>query len=211
MDINKLTQKSQEALAEAQSIATRMGHIEVDGEHLLMALIDQPEGLVPRLLDQAGADTAALRADLERELNRRPKVSGPGATPGQVSVTRRLANLLEAAEREAKRLKDEYVSVEHLVMAIAEEGSAGAAGRMLASHGVTPGFLPGRADQGPRQPASHFSVTGRRLRGAGEVRPRPGRRGPRRQVGSGDRPRRRDPQGDSDPQPQDEEQSGTHR
>ena len=91
MDINKLTQKSQEALAEAQSIATRMGHIEVDGEHLLMALIDQPEGLVPRLLDQAGADTAALRADLERELNRRPKVSGPGAAPGQVSVTRRLA------------------------------------------------------------------------------------------------------------------------
>ena len=76
MDINKLTQKSQEALAEAQSIATRMGHIEVDGEHLLMALIDQPEGLVPRLLDQTGADTAALRADLERELNRRPKVSG---------------------------------------------------------------------------------------------------------------------------------------
>ena len=137
MDVNKLTQKSQEALAEAQSIATRMGHIEVDGEHLLMALIDQPEGLVPRLLDQTGADTAALRADLERELNRRPKVSGPGAAPGQVSVTRRLANLLEAAEREAKRLKDEYVSVEHLVIALAEEGSTSAAGRMLASNGVT--------------------------------------------------------------------------
>jgi ATP-dependent Clp protease ATP-binding subunit ClpB len=137
VDINKLTQKSQEALAEAQSIATRMGQNEVDGEHLLMALIDQPEGLVPRLLDQAGADTAALRADLERELNRRPKVSGPGAAPGQVSVTRRLANLLEAAEREAKRLKDDYVSVEHLVIVLAEEGSASAAGRILASHGVT--------------------------------------------------------------------------
>ncbi|MFL6081803.1 MAG: ATP-dependent chaperone ClpB [Mycobacterium sp.] len=137
MDINKLTQKSQEAFADAQSIGTRMGHTEVDGEHLLMALIDQPEGLVPRLLDQAGADTAALRADLERELNRRPKVSGPGATPGQVSVTRRLANLLEAAEREAKRLRDEYVSVEHLVIALAEEGSASAAGRILASHNVT--------------------------------------------------------------------------
>ncbi|WP_458319313.1 ATP-dependent chaperone ClpB [Mycolicibacterium brisbanense] len=137
MDINKLTQKSQEALTEAQSIATRMGHIEVDGEHLLLALIDQPEGLVPRLLDQTGADTPALRADLERELNRRPKVSGPGATPGQVSVTRRLANLLEAAEREAKRLKDEYVSVEHLVIALAEEGPASAAGRILASHNVT--------------------------------------------------------------------------
>src|SRR5882757_9372627 len=137
VDINKLTQKSQEALAEAQSIATRMGHMEVDGEHLLMALIDQPEGLVPRLLDQAGADTAALRADLERELNRRPKVSGPGAAPGQVSVTRRLATLLEAAEREAKRLKDEYVSVEHLVIALAEEGTSTAAGRILANNGVT--------------------------------------------------------------------------
>ena len=137
MDINKLTQKSQEALAEAQSIATRMGHVEVDGEHLLMALIDQPDGLVPRLLDHTGADTAALRNDLERELNRRPKVSGPGAAPGQVSVTRRLAGLLEAAEREAKRLKDEYVSVEHLVIALAEEGTASAAGRLLVSHNVT--------------------------------------------------------------------------
>jgi ATP-dependent Clp protease ATP-binding subunit ClpB len=114
-----------------------MGHIEVDGEHLLMALIDQPEGLVPRLLDQTGADVAQLRADLDSELNRRPKVSGPGAIPGQVSITRRLAKVLEAAEREAKRLKDDYVSVEHLVMALAEEGTSIAAGRILANHNVT--------------------------------------------------------------------------
>ena len=107
MDINRLTQKSQDALQEAQALATRMGHVEVDGEHLLLALVDQPQGLVPRLLDQAGADTEELRADLERELNRRPKVSGPGAVPGQVSITARLAKVLEAAEREAKRLKDE--------------------------------------------------------------------------------------------------------
>ena len=137
MDITKLTQKSQEALAEAQAIATRMGHVEVDGEHLLMALIEQPDGLVPRLLEQAGVDTAALRADLDRELNRRPRVSGPGAAPGQVSVTKRLASLLEAAEREATRLRDDYVSVEHLVVALAEEGSASAAGRILLAHGVT--------------------------------------------------------------------------
>ena len=137
MDVNKLTQKSQEAIQEAQSIATRMGHTEVDGEHLLMALIDQPEGLVPRLLQQMDANVAALQAELEGELNRRPKVSGPGAAPGQVSITSRLAKLLEAAEREAKRLKDEYVSVEHLVIALAEEGAATAAGRLLASHGVT--------------------------------------------------------------------------
>ncbi|HYX98515.1 MAG TPA: Clp protease N-terminal domain-containing protein, partial [Mycobacterium sp.] len=137
MDINSLTQKSQEALQDAQSIATRMGHTEVDGEHLLLALIDQADGLVPRLLDQAGADTAALRAELERELDRRPRLSGPAAAPGQVSVTQRLAKLLDAASREAKRLKDEYVSVEHLVMALAEEGKSTAAGRILAAQGVT--------------------------------------------------------------------------
>jgi ATP-dependent Clp protease ATP-binding subunit ClpB len=103
----------------------------------LLALIDQPDGLVPRLLDQTGADTAALRADLENELERRPRLSGRGTAPGQVSVTARLAKLLDAAAREAKRLKDEYVSVEHLIIALAEEGQSTAAGRILASHGVT--------------------------------------------------------------------------
>ncbi|MEV8194371.1 ATP-dependent chaperone ClpB [Rhodococcus sp. D-6] len=137
MDTGSLTEKSREALQEAQNVATRMGHTEVDGEHLLLALVDQQEGLVPRLLEQAGANVDALRSDLERELSRRPKVSGPGATPGQVTITQRLAKLLDAAEREAKRLKDSYVSVEHLVMALSEEGSTSAAGRVLTSHGVT--------------------------------------------------------------------------
>lgn len=137
MDTGSLTEKSREALQEAQNVATRMGHTEVDGEHLLLALVDQQEGLVPRLLEQAGANVDALRSDLERELSRRPKVSGPGATPGQVMITQRLAKLLDAAEREAKRLKDSYVSVEHLVMALSEEGSTSAAGRVLTSHGVT--------------------------------------------------------------------------
>ncbi|MET8796365.1 ATP-dependent chaperone ClpB [Nocardia sp. NPDC004568] len=137
MDTGSLTEKSREALQEAQNIATRMGHTEVDGEHLLLALVNQPEGLVPRLLEQAGANVDALRSDLERELSRRPKVSGPGATPGQVMITQRLAKLLDAAERESKRLRDSYVSVEHLVMALAEEGSASAAGRVLAGHGIT--------------------------------------------------------------------------
>ncbi|MYV27427.1 ATP-dependent chaperone ClpB [Rhodococcus sp. DSM 6344] len=137
MDTGSLTEKSREALQEAQNVATRMGHTEVDGEHLLLALVDQQDGLVPRLLEQAGANVEALRSDLDRELSRRPKVSGPGVTPGQVMITQRLAKLLDAAEREAKRLKDSYVSVEHLVMALSEEGSASAAGRVLASHGVT--------------------------------------------------------------------------
>lgn len=119
MDLNRLTQKSQEALHDAQTKALRFGHSEVDGEHLLLALLDQPEGLVPRLLLQSGADPDALREQLEAELSRRPSVSGPGASPGQVYITQRLSRLFDAAEREAKRLKDEYVSVEHLLIAIA--------------------------------------------------------------------------------------------
>jgi ATP-dependent Clp protease ATP-binding subunit ClpB len=137
MDMNRLTQKSQEAVQQAQAIALRYGHTEVDGEHLLLALLDQPEGLVPRLLRQFDADTNALRAAVDGDLQRRPKVTGPGAAPGQVFVTQRLARLLDAAEREAKRLKDEYVSVEHLLVALADEGTSSAAGRRLKEFGVT--------------------------------------------------------------------------
>jgi ATP-dependent Clp protease ATP-binding subunit ClpB len=137
VDLNRLTQKSQEALHDAQTKALRFGHTEVDGEHLLLALLDLPDGLVPRLLTQAGADPAALRAKVEAELGRRPRVTGPGAGPGQVMVTQRLARLLDAAEREAGRLKDEYVSVEHLLLALLDEGSATATGRRLKEQGVT--------------------------------------------------------------------------
>ncbi|MGO4425363.1 Clp protease N-terminal domain-containing protein, partial [Streptomyces sp. MCAF7] len=137
MDMNRLTQKSQEALQDAQTKALRLGQTEVDGEHLLLALLDQPEGLVPRLVDQVGADPTALRTMLEAEVARKPKVTGPGAGPGQVFVTQRLAKLLDTAEQEAKRLKDEYVSVEHLTLALIDEGSATAAGRVLKEHGVT--------------------------------------------------------------------------
>jgi ATP-dependent Clp protease ATP-binding subunit ClpB len=137
MDMNRLTQKSQEALNDAQTKALRFGHTEVDGEHLLLALIEQREGLVPTLLSRAGVDVEALRSDVERELSRRPKVTGPGAAPGQVFVTQRLSRLLDTAEAEARRLKDEYVSVEHLLLAMIEEGSASASGRVLRERGVT--------------------------------------------------------------------------
>ncbi|AWS42911.1 ATP-dependent chaperone ClpB [Streptosporangium sp. 'caverna'] len=137
MDLNQLTQKSQEALHDAQTKALRFGHTEVDGEQLLLALIDQPEGLIPRLMLAADADPNRLREELEAELNRRPRVSGPGAEPGQVYVTQRLSRLLEAAKREADRLKDEYVSVEHLLIALLEEGNETAAGRLLHQQGLT--------------------------------------------------------------------------
>ena len=137
MDPNRLTEKSQEALQNAQTVALRMGHTEVDGEHLLLALLDQPDGLAGRLLAQAGADQDRLRTEVEEELARRPRVSGPGAAPGQVFVTQRLSRLLDAAGREATRLKDEYVSVEHLLLGLVEEGITTAAGRLLHEQGLT--------------------------------------------------------------------------
>jgi ATP-dependent Clp protease ATP-binding subunit ClpB len=137
MDPARLTQKSQEALHDAQTKALRFGHTEVDGEHLLLALLDQPDGIVPRLVTQAGADPDRLRSGLEAELARRPRVSGPGAAPGQVNVTQRLARLLDAADQDAGRLKDDYVSVEHLVLALLAEGPSSAAGRLLHDEGLS--------------------------------------------------------------------------
>jgi ATP-dependent Clp protease ATP-binding subunit ClpB len=137
MDLNRLTQRSREALQDAQARAVRMGQTEVDGEHVLLALLEQQGGIVAPLLAQAGADPDAVRADLEADLSRRPRVTGPAPSPGQVMVTQRLARVLDAAEREAGRLKDEYVSVEHLLLALAEEGTATAAGRLLRDHRVT--------------------------------------------------------------------------
>ncbi|MDX2176086.1 MAG: ATP-dependent chaperone ClpB [Candidatus Sumerlaeia bacterium] len=136
MDINKFTQKSQEALASAQSLAVSFGHTEVDGEHLLLALLDQPEGLVSRLLQRMEVPLPALRRAVERELAKLPKVAGAGIEPGRVAITQRLAKTLVAAEKEAKRLKDEYVSVEHLALALLA-GEGGAA-RALKEAGVAP-------------------------------------------------------------------------
>jgi ATP-dependent Clp protease ATP-binding subunit ClpB len=134
MDPNRLTLKTQEALHDAQTKALRYGHTEVDSEHLLLALLDQPEGLVTRLLARADVDTGTLRVAVEHVLERRPSVTGPGADGGQTSVTRGLSRVLDAAEREAERLKDEYVSVEHVVLGMlaAESG----AGRLLRDHGA---------------------------------------------------------------------------
>src|SRR4029450_12995129 len=112
VDLNRLTQKSQEALHDAQTKALRFGHTEVDGEHLLLALLDQPDGLAPRLLEGAGADTAGGGTAVEENLGRRPRVTGPGAAPGQVMVTQRLARLLDAAERGGGRAEETGGAVE---------------------------------------------------------------------------------------------------
>ncbi len=136
MDFNRLTQKSQEAFAEAQNKAVTYGHVEVDGEHLLWALLDQADGLVPRLLARMDIRPELLKKEVEAELDRRPRVSGPGSEPGKIYVSQRLSRILVAAENEAKRLKDEYVSVEHLLMALLGEGDKTHSGKLLKQAGI---------------------------------------------------------------------------
>ena len=99
MDPNRLTVKTQEALHDAQTKALRYGHTEVDTAHLLLALLEQPEGLVARLLARADVDTGALRTAVERALERRPRVSGPGAAGGQLGVTRGSGSCLTPPSR----------------------------------------------------------------------------------------------------------------
>src|ERR1700731_2973818 len=114
MDPSHLTQKTQEALHDAQTKALRFGHTEVDVEHLLLALLEQPEGLVPRLLQRAEVLVEELRQGVERALEGRPRVSGPGAAPGEVYVSRTLSQLLDNAQRRAERLKYELLWVGHV-------------------------------------------------------------------------------------------------
>jgi ATP-dependent Clp protease ATP-binding subunit ClpB len=137
MDFNKLTQKSQEAFTEAQNKAISFGHVEVDCEHLLWALLDQTDGLVPRLLQRMDIRPEMVKNEIVAELDRKARVSGPGAEAGKIFVSQRLSRLLVTAEQEAKRLKDEYVSVEHLFMALLAEGEKVPTGRILKQAGIT--------------------------------------------------------------------------
>jgi len=134
MNPERLTHKSQAALQEAHATALRRSHSELDAEHLLLALIEQTAGLVPRLLERLGADGASLRGELTDDLDGRAQV-GAGAT-GQLLPSRRLQSLLVVADDEAKKLGDDFVSVEHLLLAVLDAKVGGAAARMLGEAGV---------------------------------------------------------------------------
>src|SRR6266498_1829624 len=131
MDLNKFTEKSQAALMEAQNIATRAQHQAVDLEHVMLALLKQEGGLVPRLFEKAGLAPDLLKTKVEEELNRIPRVSGSDTTGQGVYVTQRLNKLLVKALDEAQKLKDEYVSVEHLVLAMFDEPATTGIGRIF--------------------------------------------------------------------------------
>jgi ATP-dependent Clp protease ATP-binding subunit ClpB len=121
MDFNRFTEKLQEGIHAAQSIAARSGQQQLDVDHLLTALIEQDGGLAQSVLLKAGVNVEALHRALAQELDRLPKVSGTGAPMDQIYLTPRLQKLLTRAEDEAKRLKDEYISVEHVLLAATDE------------------------------------------------------------------------------------------
>ena len=135
MDISRFTEKAQEALRSAQSIATRLSHQQLDVEHVLAALLDQEGGLATAILTKAEVSLEGLLGRLRRELEQLPRVSGPSGGLDQIYITGRLNRLLTQAEDEATRLKDEYVSVEHVLLAMTADG--GATGRILKEFQVT--------------------------------------------------------------------------
>ncbi|MEM1156949.1 MAG: ATP-dependent chaperone ClpB [Verrucomicrobiota bacterium] len=121
MNLNHFTEKAQQALAEGQNISARLGHQSIDVEHLLLALLQQDGGLVPRLVERSQVSLDLLLAKVEEGLEKLPKVSGHGTQPGNLYVSQRLNKLMANAQDEAKKLKDEYVSVEHLVLPMFDE------------------------------------------------------------------------------------------
>src|SRR5437870_1813462 len=134
MQLDKLTQKSQEALAEAQRIAQGLSHQEVDGEHLLLALIGESESLIPDLLEKIGVPPAKLKPEIERELARRHKVQDTSSA--DLFLSKSLKKALDAAQMEASALKDASISTEHLLLALLDEADTSLQ-RILNSHCLT--------------------------------------------------------------------------
>jgi len=134
MRMDKLTIKSQEAIQEAQRLAERKGNQELQPEHLLHALLEDSEGIASQILKRIGADTKLLQKDVEAEIEKFPKVLG--ATPvGQIYISQRLKDAIERAFKEAEHLTDEYVSIEHLLLALVSVG--GYCSELFKRYGVT--------------------------------------------------------------------------
>ncbi len=117
MNLDRFTQKAQEAVLEAQRVATDLNHSQIEPEHLLVALLHQTDGVVPQVITRMGSDPAALLNDIETKLATRPKAYGSNA---QVGLSRAGSNILRAAEREAQAMRDEYTSTEHILLALAD-------------------------------------------------------------------------------------------
>ncbi len=135
MDLNRMTERVQEALMNAQTIATREQHQEIDDVHVFMALLDQENNLVASILNKLGLSTSDFLQKLKEAIDKKPKVSGSGIEQGKLYITNRLQRILANAEVEMKNLKDEYVSVEHLMLAAISEKDSFLS-TTLSQHGI---------------------------------------------------------------------------
>jgi ATP-dependent Clp protease ATP-binding subunit ClpB len=135
--MQRFTEKAQEALQQAQKLAFERSNPEIDTDHLLLALVSQEGGLVGRILTKMSIEPVVISNEVDRILRRKPSVSTSGAELGKVYASQNIQRLLSSAEDEAKRLHDEYISVEHLFLSLVEEGDRGPAGRVLKGLGVT--------------------------------------------------------------------------
>ncbi len=136
MRFDRFTERAQEAAQRAAEVIQRYGHNQIDTEHILLALIEQPEGLIPQILEMLSIDTAQLTDRLDYVLRTSPKANIFGGGAGQIFITPRVKRIVDLANQEANRLKDEYISTEHLFLAILSERNT-PAGRMLDGAGVT--------------------------------------------------------------------------
>ena len=137
MDLNRLTQKSQEGLHQAESKALRYGNTEIDVEHLLAALIEQEEGLVSRILTSMDINPDHVLHEVEKIIEKKPRLSGPGREPGKIYVTQLMDEVLVKSEDEAKKMKDEYISVEHLFLGIIDATMHTPLEKIFISHQIT--------------------------------------------------------------------------
>src|SRR5712664_3760743 len=133
MQLDRFTIKAQEAVQAAQALAQKFSHQEIDGEHLMLALLEQSEGLIQPLLQRLGSPPARLGSDLEKELNRRAKVQG--ASSADTFLSSHLKKALDAAQAEASKLKDDFVSTEHLLLGLLEQGGP-ALKKAFQTHGL---------------------------------------------------------------------------
>jgi len=136
MRFDRFTERAQEAAQRAAEIIQRYGHNQIDTEHILLALIEQPQGVIPQLLETLKVDAEALTERLDYVLRTSPKANIFGGGAGQIFITPRVKRIVDLANQEANRLKDEYISTEHLFLAILSERNTPSA-RLLEGAGVT--------------------------------------------------------------------------
>ena len=204
MRLDQFTVKGQEALTTAQTLAEKSDHPEVTTEHLLKALLEQEGGVVPSALGKLGVNAGGLAADVERSLASLPRAQGTAT-----HVSPKLDATLKQALREAEALKDQYVSTEHLLLALLD-GKTPAA-EALEARGGHPRRAPQGAEGHPRQPDGGRPERRGPLPGPREVRPRPHRARPQGQARPRHRPRRRGPPRRPGPLPPHQEQPRPHR